>query len=102
MRKIKQLVYKFPTDEDISEEINTQFFGIDLIRTILGRDSIVFELGIQAKPKTIFEINDSKVIIGSSGTYELTTFPITSLICSNENSLENSRIIIDMVYEEEE
>lgn len=102
MRKIKQLVYKFPTDEDISEEIKTQFFGVELVETILGEGTIIFELGIQAKPKTIFEINNSKIIIGSSGTYELNTLPITSLICSNENSLENSRIIIDMVYEKEE
>ena len=35
-------------------------------------------------------------------TCSLTNLPITSLICSSDNSVENSRIIIDMIYEKEE
>lgn len=102
MKKIKQLIYKYPNDDNISIEIRDQFFGVELIEAVLGKGQVIFELGIQAKPKTIFEINGTKIIIGASGTYELNALPITSLICSDENSLENSRIIIDMVYEEEE
>lgn len=102
MKKIKQLIYKYPDDNSISAEIQEAFFGVELVNAVLGQDRVIFDLGIQAKPKTIFEINGTKIIIGASGTYELNALPITSLICSNENSLENSRIIIDMVYEEEE
>ena len=42
--KIKQLVYKFPSDEDISEELQNDFFGVDLV-SMLNLNSIL-ELGI--------------------------------------------------------
>lgn len=102
MLKIKQLVYKFPSDDekDISEEIKERFFGVDLVSRL--KLNSILELGIQAKPNTIFEINGVEIVIGSSGRYELNLLPIKSLICSTKNHIENSRIIIDMIYEEEE
>lgn len=104
MLRIKQLVYKYPDDtsSSTSEEFSKEFFGVDIVKDILGKNTRILTLGIQAKPKTIFLINNSQIIIGATGVYELTNLPITSLICSSDNSVENSRIIIDMIYEKEE
>ena len=102
MLKIKQLVYKFPSDDekDISEEIKAHFFGVDLVSRL--KLNSILELGIQAKPNTIFEINEVEIVIGPSVRYELNLLHIKSLICSTKNHIENNRIIIDMIYEEEE
>lgn len=104
MLQIKQLIYKYPddTDKSTSVELKDGFFGKDIVSSVLGKNTKILTLGIQAKPKTIFIINGSTIIIGPTGIYELTGLPITSLICSEDNHIANSRIVIDMIYEKEE
>jgi hypothetical protein len=99
MSYIKQLRWKYPTNEDISPEIGDQFFDINLVQKVLGSKSYIRELGILAKAGTPFMINGNPLTIGPAECYELNSLQITSLVFPQEGNKNNARIIIDMVYE---
>lgn len=106
MLQIRQIRYKYPFDEDYSDEIlKTDFFNIDIVQDILNNKPIV-ELGIQAVPGTPFSINNQDLKMNATGIYELNQLKIYSLTFGFKDKdkieLNNDlkRIAVDIIYEE--
>ena len=90
---VSQIVYRYPGAED-----NTVGFTVDQdIVEFLGAKSIV-SVGIQAPVGAKFQINDSEIMIGPAGVFELDNIiEITRFKILDESNLK--RVIIDILYE---
>ena len=93
---VKQFVYKYASDEDISP---AGFNPFENILNYLNGEAIV-SLGIQAPQGTRMYINKELVVVGPMGVFELNNvINITEFRLENNNFLR--KVIIDVLYNKE-
>ena len=116
MNKIGQIIYRlrdwrsneyFSTSKTDHSVIKHSEEAIDIFANMVtqyGGIKHIIKLGIQAPAGTVFEINNSQIIIGHNCLYEIPydDLNITKLLVVQPNSSEAlTDIIIDFKYEEE-